>query len=69
MLTKEFLEKHFKFHRKLKVYQYEIPLTVTKRYHPHVSGGHVEMDVHSFEDLEDLFKDTGVTLKPRNRPE
>jgi hypothetical protein len=45
MITKEFLEKHFKHHDKLVVYQNNIPLTITKAWHLHFSSGHHEFDI------------------------
>ncbi len=64
MITKEFLDNHFKHHDKLTVYQGEIPLTITKAWHLHFSGGHYEFDIQDTEDLEELFRAKGVTLKP-----
>ena len=37
MITKEFLENHFKFHNKLTIYQGQIPLTITKAWHLHLN--------------------------------
>ena len=45
MITKEFLENHFKFHNKLTIYQGQIPLTITKAWHLHLNGGHHDYDI------------------------
>jgi len=65
MITKEFLEKHFKLHNRLTVYQDGTPLTITKAYHLHFSGGHHEFDISDCEDLAELCKKRGITLEAK----
>ncbi len=46
MITKEFLEKHYKFHDKLVLYTPDgIKLTFAKESHYHMSGGHASLDL------------------------
>lgn len=57
MLTKEFLEKHFKFHNKLVLYTPDnICLTISKAYHFHLNGGHKDFDIYDSQDLAELCK-------------
>ncbi len=69
MITKEFLEKHFRHHDKLVVYQNNIPLTITKEWHLHFNGGHYDFDLNDCEELADLSKKQRITLKPVNPEE
>ena len=64
MITKEFLEKHFKMHNKLTVYQGELPLTVSKAWHLRFNGGHHEFDISDCTDLAELCEKRGLTLQP-----
>lgn len=64
MITKEFLENHFKFHNKLVIYQGQIPITITKAWHLHFSGGHHEFDIADCEDLAEQSRLRYLTLKP-----
>ena len=64
MITKEYLENHFKFHNKLTIYQGQIPLTITKAWHLHLNGGHHDYDIVDCEDLADLCSERELTLKP-----
>lgn len=63
MITKEFLEKHFRLHNKLTVYQGRLPLTVTKEYHLRFNGGHHAFDI-SCEDFAEMCEKRGITLEP-----
>lgn len=64
MITKDFLENHFKHHNKLVLYSGTIPLTITKAWHLHLEGGHSSFDIDDCEDLEYICQLKGVTLKP-----
>lgn len=64
MITKEYIENYFKHHDRLVVYRRQIPLTITKAWHLHLSGGHADFDVADSADLAEMFAKTGVTLKP-----
>ena len=64
MITKEFLEKHFRHHDKLVVYQGRTPLTITKAWHLRFEGGHHAFDVADCADLEELLSQRAVTLDP-----
>ncbi len=64
VVTKEFLEKHFKFHNKIVLYQGDMPLTITKAWHLHFSGGHSDFDLQDCEDLANLCKERGIKLEP-----
>ncbi len=67
MITKEFLEKHYKFHDKLVLYTKDgIKLTFTKEPHYHMSGGHVTLDLMDLEDLAEFSNAKGLSLKPSN---
>ena len=46
MMNKEEFEKYFKFHNKIVLFTKDnIPIIITKAYHLHLSGGHVDMDI------------------------
>jgi len=64
MITREYLENHFKHHNKLVVYQGDIPLTITKEWHLHFNGGHHDFDIADCKDLEELCNKRNMTLKP-----
>ena len=67
MITKEFLEKHFKFHDKLVLYTPEgIKLTFAKESHYHMSGGHASLDLMDLDDLATFSNDTNLNLKNSN---
>lgn len=64
MNTKEFLEKHYKFHDKLVLYTPEdIKLTFTKEPHYHMEGGHTTLDLMDLEDFAAFAKARGLSLK------
>lgn len=63
-ITKEFIENHFKHHNTLTIYQNQIPLVITKAWHLNFSGGHYAFDLDGCEDLVELCKQRGLTLKP-----
>jgi len=69
MITKEYLENHFKHHNKLVLYSGTIPLTITKAWHLHLNGGHNSFDIDDCEDLEYMCKLKYLTLKPVHRTE
>lgn len=64
MITREYLENHFKHHNKLVVYQGDVPLTITKEWHLHFNGGHHDFDIADCEDLKELCNKRNITLKP-----
>lgn len=65
MITKEFLEKHYKFHDKLVLYTKDgIKLTFTKEPHYHMSGGHAVLDLMDLEDMVEFSNGKGLSLKP-----
>lgn len=67
MITKKYFEKYFKLHNKIVLYSKDnIPITISKAYHLHLSGGHVDMDIGDCEDLADFCKLRGLYLKPSN---
>lgn len=67
MITKEFLEKHYKFHDKLVLYTQDgIKLTFAKESHYHMSGGHASLDLMDLEDFAAFSNARGLTLKPSN---
>lgn len=67
MITKEFLQKHFKMHNKIVLYSKDnIPLTISKEYHLHLEGGHCSMDIVDCEDLAEFCEKTGLSLKPQD---
>lgn len=67
MITKEFLQKHFKMHNKIVLYSKDnIPLTISKEYHLHLEGGHCSMDIGDCEDLAEFCEKTYLSLKPKD---
>lgn len=67
MLTKEFLDKHFKVHNKLVLYTPDnVRLTISKAYHFHMNGGHHDFDIHDSEDLAELCKHYKLSTERRN---
>lgn len=65
MITKEFLEKHYKFHDKLVLYTPDdIKLTFSKEPHYHMEGGHATLDLMDLEDFVAFAKARGLSLKP-----
>jgi hypothetical protein len=65
MITKEFLEKHYKFHDKLVLYTPDdIKLTFSKEPHYHMEGGHATLDLMDLEDFAAFAKARGLSLKP-----
>lgn len=65
MITKEFLEKHYKFHDKLVLYTPDdIKLTFSKEPHYHMEGGHAMLDLMDLEDFAAFAKARGLSLKP-----
>ena len=67
MITKEFLEKHYKFHDKLVLYTPDgIKLNFSKESHYHLSGGHASLDLMDLDDLVAFSNETKLTLKPSN---
>ena len=65
MMNKEEFEKYFKFHNKIVLFTRDnIPITISKAYHLHLSGGHVDMDIGDCEDLADFCKKRGLYLRP-----
>ena len=65
MITKEFLEKHYKFHDKLVLYTPDdIKLTFSKDPHYHMEGGHAMLDLMDLEDFAAFAKARGLSLKP-----
>ena len=65
MITKDFLEKHYKFHDKLVLYTSDdIKLTFTKEPHYHMEGGHVTLDLMDLEDFASFANARGLSLKP-----
>ena len=65
MITKEFLEKHYKFHDKLVLYTPDdIKLTFSKEPHYHMEGGHATLDLMDLEDFAAFVKARGLSLKP-----
>ncbi len=67
MMNKEEFEKYFKLHNKIVLYTTDnIPITISKAYHLHFSGGHYEFDIADCEDLADFCKKRGLYLKPSN---
>ena len=64
VITKDYLEKHFKHHDRLIIYQGKIPLTITKEWHLHFDGGHHEFDITDCEDLAELCSKRNITLQP-----
>lgn len=63
-ITEEYLKNHFRFHNRLTVYQGSIPLTITKAWHLHFSGGHHEFDISDCADLAEMCSKRGITLEP-----
>ena len=64
MITKEFLEKHYKFHDKLVLYTPDdIKLTFSKEPHYHMEGGHATLDLMDIEDFAAFAKARGLSLK------
>lgn len=67
MITKEFLQKHFKMHNKIVLYSKDnIPLTISKEYHLHLEGGHCSMDIEDCEDLAEFCEKTCLSLNPKD---
>lgn len=66
MMNQEEFEKYFKFHNQIVLFTKDnIPITISKAYHLHLSGGHVDMDIGDCEDLVDFCKLRGLYLKPQ----
>ena len=66
MMNKEEFEKYFKYHNKIVLFTKDnIPITISKAYHLHLSGGHVDMDIGDCEDLADFCKLRELYLKPQ----
>lgn len=64
MITKEYLERHFKFHNKLVLYTKDnVKLEFTKEPHFHMKGGYHTMDLMDLEDLEMFCNMRGLQLK------
>ena len=67
MITKEFLEKHYKFHDKLVLYTSDgIKLTFAKESRYHMSGGHTSIDLMDLEDFAVFANARALSLKPSN---
>jgi len=68
MITREFLEKHFKHHDKLRLFQGERPITITKEYHLSYNGGDRQFNTDCA-DLAELCNYRRLTLKPEQEDE
>lgn len=67
MITKEYLEKHYKFHDKLVLYTPDnIKLTFTKEPYYHMEGGHATLDLMDLEDFAVFANARALSLKPSN---
>lgn len=67
MITKEFLEKHFKFHNKLSLYTPDgNELIFTKESYYHMRGSYTSLDLMDLEDFASFSNARGLTLKPSN---
>ncbi len=64
MITKDFLEKHFKHHDKLVLYKESTPLTITKEWHLRLTSGHNAMTIVDCEDLAEYSQKMNLTLHP-----
>ena len=63
MITKAFLEKHYKFHDKLVLYTSDgIKLTFAKESHYHMSGGHTSIDLMDLLSLVNLCRFLNLCL-------
>ncbi len=68
MITKEFLEKHFKLHNKLVLYtQDDVKLEFTKEPHFHMDGGHHTLNLMDVEDLTEFCNARGLKLKASDK--
>lgn len=67
MMNKEEFEKYFKLHNKIVLYTKDnIPITFSKEYHFHFSGGHYEFDIADCEDLAEFCEKTCLSLNPKD---
>lgn len=67
MMTKEFLDKHFKFHKELAVYDknnVKAIITVDEPVY-RLKGGHRDIRMRDSEDIVELFNLFGLSLEPR----
>lgn len=64
MITKDFLEKHFKFHNKLVLYTpNNVKVVFTKASHFHMDGGCHTLDIMDSEDLLEFCNVRGLRLE------
>jgi hypothetical protein len=64
MITRSFLEKYFKHHKKLKLYMGERPVVITREYHLCYNSGNREFNIHDCSDLEQICKLRKLTRRP-----
>lgn len=65
MITKEFLEKHFKLHNKLVLYTpSNVKVVFTKASHFHMDGGYHNLDLMDVEDFAEFCNARGLALEP-----
>jgi hypothetical protein len=70
MITKEFLDKYFKFHNKLVLYTPKnVKLVFTKESHFHMEGGCHTLDLMDITDLAEFCNARGLTLESNEQVE
>lgn len=70
MITKDFLDRHFKYHNKLVLCTPKnVKLVFTKEPHFHMDGGHSTLDLMDTDDLEAFCNARGLSLSENEQTE
>lgn len=70
MITKDFLDRHFKYHNKLVLYTPKnVKLVFTKEPHFHMDGGYSTLDLMDTDDLEAFCNARGLSLSENEQTE
>lgn len=65
MITKEFLQEHFKKYDSITLYKPDgTPITFTKQYEPVMEGGHCKLTFNDYESLVSFYQKHHLCLKP-----